>query len=175
MRQGLAPSLGKNEWSILATFYVFFGLPHSPHPRSGIWRSAVHLVHSHWLPRSLHSWANAWESRGIKVLSFCPLSPSLIICSPTHPTHGGQSQLQKVFRQGCGDKSVLFYSIIGHLATSLHTIWAHFLDKSNKRHWLAGSDVRPSLLPHRQPRCCWHQVIRCDVVVIIPLWRCLCG
>ena len=23
MRQGLAPSLGKNEWTILATFYVF--------------------------------------------------------------------------------------------------------------------------------------------------------
>ena len=87
---------------------------------------------------------------------------SLFLSSITQPYHllahppnpWGSVPAAKSFRQGCGDKSVLFYSIIGHLATSLHTIWAHFLDKSNKRHWLAGSDVRPSLLPHRQPRCC---------------------
>ena len=76
---------------------------------------------------------------------------------------------------GVGTSLSSFDSKIGHLAPFLHTICSHFHDKSNKRHWLTGSDVRPPLLPHRQPRCCWHQVTRCDVVVIIPLWRCLCG
>ena len=72
---------------------------------------------------------------------------------PTHPI-GVSPTCKKIFGRGVGTSLSSFYSIIGHLAPFLHTICSHFHDKSNKRHWLTGSDVRPPLLPHRQPRCC---------------------
>ena len=92
------------------------------------------------------------EYKGSFFLSFS--QPALSFsCPPTHPT-GVSPTCKNFFGRGVGTSLSSFDSKIGHLAPFLHTFWSPFHDKSNKRHWLTGSDVRPSLLPHRQPRCC---------------------